>query len=45
MKHFVFAGMIKKEYAANEIFSIIEKAARVKFTVNGRTVAVSELKR
>ena len=45
VKHFVFAGMIKKEYAANEIFSIIEKAARVKFTVNGRTVAVSELKR
>ena len=45
VKHFVLAGMIKKEYAANEIFSIIEKAARVKFTVNGRTVAVSELKR
>lgn len=45
VKHFVFAGMIKKEYAANEIFSIIEKAARVKFTVNGRTVTVSELKR
>lgn len=45
VKHFVFAGMIKKEYAANEIFSIIEKAARVKFTVNSRTVAVSELKR
>lgn len=45
VKRFVFAGMIKKEYAANEIFSMIEKAARVKFTVNGRTVTVSELKR
>lgn len=45
VKCFVFAGMIKKEYTANEIFSMIEKAARVKFTVNGRTVTVSELKR
>lgn len=45
VKRFVFAGMIKKEYTANEIFSMIEKAARVKFTVNGRTVTVSELKR
>ena len=43
VKQFVFAGMIKKEYTANEIFSIIEKTTRVKFTVNGRTVVVSEL--
>lgn len=41
VKHFVFAGVIKKYYTANEIFSIIEKTARVKFTVNGRTVVVS----
>ncbi|WP_065218764.1 MULTISPECIES: FecR family protein [Butyricimonas] len=43
VKHFVFAGVIKKEYTANEIFSIIEKTTRVKFNVNGRTVIVSEL--
>lgn len=43
VKHFVFAGMIKKEYSANEIFSIIEKTTRVKFTVNGRVVTVSEV--
>lgn len=43
VKQFVFAGMIKKEYTANQIFSIIEKTTRVKFTVNGRTVVVSEL--
>lgn len=42
VKHFVFAGVIKKEYTANEIFSIIEKTTRVKFNVNGRTVIVSE---
>lgn len=42
VKQFVFAGMIKKEYTANEIFSIIEKTTRVKFNVNGRVVAVSE---
>lgn len=43
VKHFVFAGMIKKEYSANEIFSIIEKTTRVKFAVNGRVVSVSEV--
>ena len=45
VKRFVFAGVIKKEYTANEIFSIIEKTTRVKFTVNGRTVVVTELNR
>lgn len=43
VKHFVFAGVIKKKYMANEIFSIIEKTTRVKFNVNGRAVIVSEL--
>ncbi|WP_018339314.1 FecR family protein [Butyricimonas synergistica] len=43
VKHFVFAGVIKKEYTANEIFSIIEKTTGVKFTVNGRVVTVSEV--
>lgn len=43
VKHFVFAGVIKKEYSANEIFSIIEKTTRVKFTVHGRVVTVSEV--
>ena len=42
-KQFVFAGMIKKEYTANEIFSMIEKTTRVKFNVRGRTIIVSEL--
>lgn len=45
VKHFVFAGVIKKEYTANEIFSIIEKTTRVKFTVKGRDVFVDELKK
>ncbi len=44
VKKIVFAGVIRKEYTANEIFSIIEKTTRVKFNVNGRTVMVSELK-
>ena len=43
VKQFVFAGMIKKEYTANEIFSMIEKTTRVKFNVRGRTIIVSEL--
>lgn len=42
VKHFMFAGVIKKDYTANEIFSIIEKTTRVRFSVNGRTVVVSE---
>ena len=41
VKHLVFAGVIKKEYSANEIFEIIEKTTRVTFAVNGRTVVVS----
>ena len=43
VKQFVFAGMIKKEYTADEIFSMIEKTTRVKFNVHGRTIVVSEL--
>ncbi len=45
VKQFVFAGMIKKEYTANEIFSIIEKTTQVvHFNVSGRVVTVSEIK-
>ena len=40
VKQLVFAGVIKKEYSANEIFEIIEKTTRVSFAVNGRTVVV-----
>lgn len=43
VKHFVFAGVINKEYTANKIFSIIEKTTRVRFNVNGRVVTVSEI--
>lgn len=42
VKQFMFAGVIKKDYTANEIFSIIEKTTNVRFSVNGRTVVVSE---
>ena len=42
VKRFMFAGVIKKDYTANEIFSIIEKTTNVRFSVNGRTVVVSE---
>ena len=42
VKHFMFAGVIKKGYTANEIFSIIEKTTGVQFVVKGRTVVVSE---
>lgn len=42
VKHFQFAGVIRKEFSANDIFSIIEKTTRVKFTVNGRTVLVNK---
>lgn len=43
VKHLIFGGMIKKEYTANQIFTIIEKTTGVKFEVNGRTVTVSEV--
>ncbi len=42
VKKYMFAGVIKKEYTANEIFSIIEKTTNVKFTMKGRTVIVSK---
>ena len=42
VKHLQFAGVIRKEFSANDIFSIIEKTTRVKFTVNGRTVLVNK---
>ena len=43
VKRFAFAGVINKEYSANKIFSIIEKTTRVRFSVNGRVVTVSEV--
>lgn len=43
VKRFAFAGVINKEYSANKIFSIIEKTTRVRFSVNGRVVTVSEI--
>ena len=43
VKHFAFAGVINKEYTANQIFAIIEKTTRVRFNVNGRIVTVNEV--
>ena len=42
VKRFMFAGVIRKDYTANEIFSIIEKTTNVRFDVKGRTVVVGE---
>lgn len=42
LKHSAFAGVIDREYTANEIFSIIEKTTRVKFELKGRTVLVKK---
>ena len=41
VKQLRFAGVIRKEYTANEIFRTIEKTTGVAFAVNGRTVVVS----
>ena len=40
LKHSAFAGVIDREYSANEIFTIIEKTTRVKFDLKERTVIV-----
>ncbi|MDE7074892.1 MAG: DUF4974 domain-containing protein [Odoribacter sp.] len=42
LKHSAFAGVIDREYTANEIFTIIEKTTRVKFELKGKTVVVKK---
>lgn len=40
LKRYTFTGVIRRDFAAEEIFAIIEKTTRVKFSVNNRCVTV-----
>ena len=41
LKSYEFTGVIHKDFSADQIFEIIEKTTRVKFSVKGRSVTVN----